>query len=393
MRNLILIFVVVVSGIQFSQAQVVAAPAAAAETAPEEIRIQWYKPAFLARDAQGKVRTILSGRTVAGTDISVGADEISVIQADGEIKTVKSADIKVVAEAIKSDGNGYFELLLDLPEGGIQLPIQAAKQTLSKTYQINLSVTDKSIVLKSQVGLEDSPSLSVHPILWVGVGSNYVRTNQESSATSVNLTFESFRLPALLIEGFYPLSTEWGVIGAYKKSPGAVKSPAGVTVGDTDYSWDILSIEGRYTESDWKTLYEEKPAKYYFRFGINEHSVPFWNRNTLTSADISTNKVLMASVGAQIDYDYSEKWIATGLFRYQLPLSSGSLFSVRPKISFDGSVGAFYRINSEFNLGGFWYGQYHSWSYSHFDRPLGRDVSGTQSLLFSNLELRAGYSF
>ena len=55
--------------------------------------------------------------------------------------------------------------------------------------------------------------------------------------------------------------------------------------------------------------------------------------------------------------------------------------------------GAYYKINRNWRVGGFWYGQWHEYEYEHFDKFDGADITGEQTLFFSNAEVRLGYEF
>jgi opacity protein-like surface antigen len=369
------------------------APALEPVSAPSPFKIKWYKPAFQAGAPQGKVRTILSGRTEAGSQIDLGATEISVIQANGEVQSFKASDLKTNSGPVEADGNGYFELSLDLPQGDVQLPIHVALKENAKSYQLNLEVHSKSVVLKSPTELKASPALVNGASIWGGLGYTYVNMKQDIGDINSHVAFESFRAPSLFIEGAYSFGSNWGLIASYKKSPGAVGSPEGQTVQTGEYSWDILTLEGRYSKSGWKKMFFQKPAKFYLRFGANQQTVPFWERTTAQTVDIKTNQVMMASIGGQVDYDYSEKWVLTSLLRYDHVTSSDSSLKVEGPFSFDGSIGAYYRFDNRWNLGGFWYGQYHSWKFKHTDLVSNQEISGSQVLIFSNMEIRLGYGF
>jgi hypothetical protein len=361
--------------------------------APAPLKIKWYKPVYRMGAPEGKVRTILSGQTEAGSKIDLGATDISVILANGQIQSFKASDLKAGNEIAPADGNGYFEMVLDLPQGAVQLPIGVALQEKTNIYQVNLVVSPKSIEMKSATELEASPALEHRAYIWAGLGYNYVNMKQDIDSIRSHVAFESYRGPSTYLETMVPVSDNWDILASYKKSPGAVGSPEGFSVQSGNYSWDILMVEAQYSKPTWKTMISQKPAKFYLRFGLNQNTVPFWERTGLYTFDIKTNQVLMASVGGSVEYEYSDKWVLTSLFRFHQPVSTDSLGAVQSKFSFDGSVGAYYRFNNHWNIGGFWYGRYHNWDFQHTDAVLNQDVSGHQELLFSNMELRFGYGF
>jgi hypothetical protein len=360
---------------------------------PSLIKVKWYKPVFQNGAPEGKVRTILSGQTEAASQIDIAATEVSVIQANGEIQDFKASDLKSNSDPIQADGNGYFEMSLDLPQGGVQLPIGVVSADKANTYQLNLAVSPKSVEMKSPEKLQTSPALEHSASIWAGIGYTYVNMKQDIDSIQSHVSFENFRGPSLFFETQIPLSDHWDLIGSYQKSPGSVESPEGFNVQSGNYSWNILTLDGRYSKSTWKKMFFQKPAKFYLRFGVNQNTVPFWERTSTTTADIKTNQVLMASLGGQVDYESSAKWVLTSFLRFHHPISSDSDEKVSSQVSFDGSIGTYYKFDNRWNLGGFWYGRYHGWNFSHTDPILNQEVSGHQEFLFSNMEIRIGYGF
>jgi hypothetical protein len=82
------------------------------------------------------------------------------------------------------------------------------------------------------------------------------------------------------------------------------------------------------------------------------------------------------------------------MMRYQHPLTSGlGLKEVQPVFIFDGSLGLVRKLENRFALGLYWYGQFQRYRYRAYDPLNDADISGTQTLLISNLEARLGIFF
>ncbi|MFZ4405371.1 MAG: hypothetical protein ACOYOK_14830, partial [Pseudobdellovibrionaceae bacterium] len=102
------------------------------------------------------------------------------------------------------------------------------------------------------------------------------------------------------------------------------------------------------------------------------------------------------SLGASYQQRWSNK--TTGLLGLNIqspihysPISSGAQFSLKPLLMFDGFIGVEKKIHNDWAIGTFWYGQYNYIQFSYKDSSI--DTSGSQTALFSSLELRLIYSF
>lgn len=131
-----------------------------------------------------------------------------------------------------------------------------------------------------------------------------------------------------------------------------------------------------------------------YRFGINQHQIPFI-RPMASSLKVIQNSVTTASLGFEYR-KYYRKLRLEWQIRYQHPLtsnSSGSQFQIKPKFTFDGSLGAAYEFKNNFFVGVYWYGQGHDYNFSFRDDSSSLDFSGAQNLFFSNFDIRMGVEF
>ena len=221
--------------------------------------------------------------------------------------------------------------------------------------------------------------------LWIGTGMNFQYYKQSIPGISGEATFQNIQGPTSLIRGGAQGET-LGLDLSYKETPGKISSSSTITVTNGNYIWRTLSVEGLYRKSDDWNL----------RAGFQHHSMPFMSLDATTAiVDVKNNTLTMATLGFDRSFKFSDKLRGDWQMRYQHPLLSGSTdatpFSVTPKFAFDGSIGSIYSLSKTARVGLYWYGQWHEYGFSY-----GRGTnafSGSQTLFYSNVEVRLGLEF
>jgi len=348
---------------------------------------------------------IIPGKTTPGARIFVNSKAVIVVSKSKKVGYLPTKKATAGKRVVKADKNGLFALELDLPNYDVQLPIGVVppkSRKVTRRYQLNLSVEKQKVRYTNLKVVSKSPAYTKKYGIWLGTGFNYLRYEQKSSTINSNLLFQSFKGPSIFAKGWSWLSETWDVSATAKMSPGNTSSSETVSVTQGDYQWLIYAGEATYYPQGLRfDVFNSYKAQLAFRFGVQHHIVPFIARNSDSpnSAEIQTNEITMATGGFKFLIRRQSRVTYEIFMRYQYPVSAGDTFELTPEFSFDGSVGAIYDYNRNWRFGIFWYGQWHEYRFKHEDayrkanniEPI--DIEGTQSLFFSNVELRGGYEF
>lgn len=243
----------------------------------------------------------------------------------------------------------------------------------------------KPFHLPTEVACSFEPKKPIEFWLWLGGGMNFQYYKQTIPGVSGEAVFQNVQGPTVLVQAGYQGKT-LGLDLSYKETPGKMASSDTITVTNGNYSWRTLSAEGLYRKDDNWNL----------RTGFQHHSMPFMSLDATTAIiDVKSNTLTMLTLGFDRNFDLSNRLRGEWKMRYQHPLISGSVdstpFSVTPKFAFDGSVGGVYSLSTNSRVGLYWYGQWHEYGFSY-----GRGVnefSGSQTLFYSNIEIRLGLEF
>lgn len=243
---------------------------------------------------------------------------------------------------------------------------------------------DSKLVAQKELNSAQRPPRKIW--LWAGAGSNYQYYQQTIPSVDGEAKFNNVQSPTMMMRGGFQ-GTTWGVDASYKDTPGTMESSSSVSVLNGTYNWRTLTLEGLYRiHSLWN-----------LRFGVQHHAMPFIVLNASTSTiDITSNTLTLATIGFDRSFTLSRKWRGEWLMRYQQPLSSaggnGTSFKIHPKFAFDGSLGGVYDLGNQFLLGAYWYGQWHEYKFDYGDNS-SNSFSGSQTLFYSNIEMRLGFEF
>lgn len=244
---------------------------------------------------------------------------------------------------------------------------------------------------------ESSPPTSPHPPathepalvkdfwIWIGAGVNYSTYSQTVPGFS-SVSFGRIKGPSQMAHAGFLLSPEYGVDLGYKSTPGEATAGTTISVAGGAYNWKTMSAE---------MLYQPKNT-WLWRLGIQQHQLPFIIPLAANSIEVRESNLTAASVGVEYRKLTRGNVRVEATLKYQYPISSsanvGTSFHLKPKLTFDGSLGAAYEVRKNYFLGVYWYGQYHSYAFD-YRTSSGGSFSGSQNLFFSNLELRMGVEF
>jgi hypothetical protein len=233
---------------------------------------------------------------------------------------------------------------------------------------------------------------------WAGIGENYV-DNSQSLGVGVARYYQVYG-PSQYFEAGYRSKGGIGAVLTYKSTPGKInitqnKSDSAYPLDNDRYRWTAISAEAM-TRGLSKFTLLEGPIYYGLRAGLQDHRTPFLVVNEEEATiELKMNSMTTASFGGYAEW-MRKKWTYHWLMRYQLPFSSSSpgasSFAITPIFAFDGSVGAAYNISQQIKLGFFWYGQWHQYKYNYARADLTTN-SGSQSLFYSNIDVRLGVDF
>ncbi|NQZ00994.1 MAG: hypothetical protein HRT45_10060 [Bdellovibrionales bacterium] len=371
----------------------------------KSIKVKWYLPEIGQTKRKRRTRVIIPGKTEPGARLFVNSKAIIVVSKAKKVGYLPTKKSIAKRRVVKADKNGLFALELDLPNYDVQLPIGVVPpggRKVTRRYQLNLSVERERVRYTNLKVVSKSPAYTKKIGLWFGTGFNYLRYNQTSSTIGSDLLFQTFKGPSYFGKGWLWLSETWDISGTAKMSPGNTSSSDSITVTQGDYEWYIFATEATYYPENLRfEMFQNYKAQLAFRFGVQYHLVPFIARSadSQTTAEIVQNEITMATAGFKFLIREQSRLTYEIFMRYQYPVSSGDVFEITPKFAFDGSLGIVYDYGKNWRAGLFWYGQWHEYDFVHRDayreangiEPF--DIEGSQSLFFSNIEIRGGYEF
>lgn len=227
--------------------------------------------------------------------------------------------------------------------------------------------------------------------MWFGSGLNYVNYQQDVPGRT-QFDFQEVAGPSFYAEYGRALPSGWGAIGSYKQTPGSVQIE-NAAVDSRSYLWTTFSAELQKRAKAVAHIMKGQ-LSYSALLGVQYHTLPFLHFVSGNEFSLRENSMLTGSMGFLTQLQKG-RWRYDWQMRYQHPFatstSSASAFAVTPQFAFDGSVGASYAVLSQWRLGAYWYGQWHSYDFTY----QGNDAaeSGSQSLFYSNFDLRLGYEF
>lgn len=227
--------------------------------------------------------------------------------------------------------------------------------------------------------------------LFAALGINYVRYSED--LTDVITNYADLRGPSMHLGIGMDLGDESSVEATYKSTPFRFDNSS---VGDATLSgtWQTLSVQG-IAKSRTFTANETAGSEYAWLYGFQIHQVPYaLFENATNKAVVRPIQLIDLSLGGRWR-KMINPWTRTEIFlRGQYPISTsstGSTFSAKGVLLFDGSIGAEKKVTDLLWVGLHWYGQYHNLKFKYNDSLV--TAEGSHSTLFSNLEVRLTWDF
>lgn len=366
--------------------------------------IQWYEPEMHTTSKGKLLRVLFSGHAPPGSEIKVAPEGLKMFLRSKKKGGLVSRNIPT-RKVLRTKGpivareDGYFEFTIDLPPTRIQLPVMLSSKAAPDpvSYVLSLQITPEKVTLQTAKGqeLKASPFTEKPYLVWFGLGFNYLKYAQDTDVPS-DLSYETFKGPSFFLNGRFRLNPNWYLSTEYKLSPGEVtetenSSGTGNLTDGANYSWVSYGLEALYRPQHHQFGWFKQDWDLRWRFGLQHHIMPFLVPSQNTPVDLDENDLTMLTVGFHFDVNKKKKFSYEFFMRYQYPLMSGSLFDVKPQFAFDGSMGVSYKMNAHWWLGVFWYGQWHEYDFDYSSS--GFKSTGHQSMIYSNIDLRAGIQF
>lgn len=226
---------------------------------------------------------------------------------------------------------------------------------------------------------------------WLGSGYNFVDYRQ-SVPGRLSLNYQDARGPSQYFEGGFTGGHGYGGVFTYKSTPGEVRID-NAEIDPNRYNWTTVSLEGLVKRPSKVRLFNRRLV-YGLRAGVQMHKTPFIFVDAFGDPKLKQNEMNTASMGTLAEWT-RKSWTYYWLMRYQFPFSAKSegagQYSVSPTFAFDGSIGTSYNFTPQVKLGFFWYGQWHQYNFVYGDSEVTN--AGSQSLFYSNVDLRLGIDF
>ncbi len=232
----------------------------------------------------------------------------------------------------------------------------------------------------------EEPSEPLGLKIYLGVGVNYVAYDE--NLTEVSTNYRDLRGPATNVGVKMQATDEFGIEASYHRTPMKFENSS-VALTTLESDWTSISLEGSYAK---KTSKENELT---FSLGTQIHQMPLAMFELMShQPQLRDIQLLNLSVGVRDTFYLNKRTRASLLGRFQQPLllsaRTGSM-KADSAFMFDGSVGLEKRAFEKVWFGLFWYGQYQRLNFSYRDSVI--QTAGTQSALFSDLELRFTFEF
>lgn len=379
------------------------------EEAKRALEVQWFQPEVIATKANTGTKTIFfTGKTKSGARVQLRSQKVVKIEEDGSHRSQDLSPASLKKFPVTVDRHGLFHFEIDLPDGNFQLGTVIYDPSLGdhravRSYQLSFEVSDQGVELAGAKQRQEAPDLILRPKrrAALGAGANLVIYRKKSSDIPMDANFTLIEYGSLFAEYFHSfLPGSWAMNFSLKLTPGAARSTDEVTVSQGDYLWWIFAGEALYYPEQW--IISTEKARVFnvgLRMGAQYHVQPFLRsfEDFSPIQEIATNQITMISGGLHTDIRWTPKWDFEAYARYQYPVfnSTAADMTLQSEFAFDGSLGAIYRWNpdSPWSAGVYWYGQWHQYKLTEFDKFSAQSVTGKQTLFFSNLEARLNYSF
>lgn len=284
----------------------------------QTVKSIWYKPTLEASPTTGCSIVHLYGKTKPGTPVFVDVDNIEIIrQVDPNLKFKP----RPILSSVKSDQVGNFELVLELPNGLVQLPIIFDKylNTSGEPLLLTLGVSEQNVQMN--VKISERPVKKkikkFRPKYEVGVGLGFVSINETSSANGFSerkLSDSSFLNPRITASN---INRNWWFKFALE-------------LESLQQSLAQIQVEARYRLIN-------SSRHFWLIGGLSQQSIPLVTVDGANNMQLVKISALRYVAGAAYFYEM-KKWkaLASATFNYPfyVNLDSGAL-SYTPKYDFN----------------------------------------------------------
>jgi hypothetical protein len=238
---------------------------------------------------------------------------------------------------------------------------------------------------------EDPSGLFKEFWIWGGWGPNFSSVNQSVPGLS-NIDFGGIgKSSTSLNAGFWVLD-DVGLNLSYRDTPGEAKSSQTMTVNNGDYHWKTIGVEVLVRSE--KNVASKQDLN--FRLGIQQTQLPFLVPINAASINMTEASITNLTLGFEYKKLLREKFRFEWMLRYQQPIASsgevGETLTVKPRLTFDTSIGTAYEFSKNIYLGVYWYNQYQKFNFD-YNNNAGVAFTGSQTTFFSTFDLRLGVEF
>ncbi len=369
----------------------------AAEHAAESIvvpNVQWYPIETEKSKISQYSRVILSGLTQPLSQIRIDGDSITVLKS---FYSPSPTPPSLESVHTKSNREGYFQILIDLPQGLLQLPVQVTTpEKISKSFLLtfDVNVIKDKVTTRTKVSPDKPPAAAKQIRIWVGLGGTY-QNYLQSSDSAADLKFQTVQAPALVARGGY-WGKRWGLDFYFRDAPGKVIADAPLLIETDSYHWRTLEAKGLYQfDRGPKSRISGLASQWQLRFGVQQHETPILQIQNGNLLSLDKSVLIMATLGAGLLLNQEQEWSYECALSLQQGLSSrgpGTDFKATSLLGYEAQIGAAYKISPAWRLGIFSYTQSLAYSYS-YQNGSGNLKTGMQNLFYTTFDLRLGYEF
>jgi len=355
-----------------------------------QIEIKFEKPLLMKSEFENKAKVIITGKTAAGSKLEIEEGNIVVL---GDLKSMsKLSNSKKVTIAKK---NGEFKLVIDLPFGIAQIPIQVRSKKVKKIFSISINIKKEDIKNSRPLKKIKKPKIKIHEkkelnnkILSVGIGGNLQSYTQNVDGKS-SISFKNITYPTMFL-GFQIFWSKIILELGYQDSVGAIESAVKpFTLVEGKYRWQIfnISVLGRFFGPN---------SNFFIRLGSQYQLIPFFSINSQNEVSVVRNSLALMRLG--VDYyigNINKKHAELGI-GFELPVgasaSDTNLFSVKPGMILDSYLTLIYPMSKSIQFSFATYLQAQDYGFE-FNKVGFFSNKGSQKLIYLDYRFQIGYKF
>ncbi len=313
-------------------------------------------------------------------------------------KNKNTSDQKIESREVRSNDDGFFEIVMDLPPGLAQIPVSVSNAKAQKTFLLSIDVSLNNIRLNSgpttKLADKKPPAAGKKIRIWGGVGLTQ-QTYSQFTEGLADISFQTIQAPAVLVRAGY-WGEDWGVDFYFRNAPGKIEADQPFQLQTDSYNWQTIEAKGLYQiDRGPSSRLWGQSAQWQLRFGTQIHKIPFLEIDPSNNIQVRTHTLNMATLGTALLLGQEQKWSYEFALGLQYALSTdgdGNDFKISSALPLEAQIGAAYKFAPNWRLGLFSYIQSHSYSYE-FTNSSGSQKTGSQNLGYTTFDLRIGYEF